>query len=48
MKVLVLGTTNEENILEKIGISDVFSLQVAIPPLKDDDLKKVGFCNSIM
>ncbi|KAM3702347.1 hypothetical protein ACJW31_04G019600 [Castanea mollissima] len=41
IKVLVLGTTSEENILEKIGISDVFTLRVAIPPLKDDDLKKI-------
>ncbi|KAM3750179.1 hypothetical protein ACB098_04G018200 [Castanea mollissima] len=41
MKVLVLGTTSEENILEKIGISDVFTLQVEISPLKDDDLKKL-------
>lgn len=48
MKVLVLGTTSEENILEKVGISDVFTLRVAIPPLKDDDLRKVGFYNSIM
>ncbi|KAK7857715.1 vesicle-fusing atpase [Quercus suber] len=41
IKVLVLGTTSEENILEKIGIFDVFTLQVVIPPLKDDDLKKI-------
>ncbi|KAK9997484.1 hypothetical protein SO802_022170, partial [Lithocarpus litseifolius] len=49
IKVLVLGTTSEENILEKIGISDVFTFQVAIPPLKDDDFKKIflhlNICN---
>ncbi|XP_050278566.1 vesicle-fusing ATPase-like isoform X3 [Quercus robur] len=49
IKVLVLGTTSEKDILEQIGISELFVFQVEIPPLKGDDFIKIlqrsNICN---